>query len=360
MDVFDMLTSRFIQRPPAKFFLPLCLCFSVYVLANEQTVLPNAPKTTNPPILGELSENFFYLGGKLGLNHYQHACEAWSLDCDKNSVAAGVFTGYQFNNNIAVEAAYIDLGDAKASYLENGNNYQHTGNMKGIELSVLGLLPISNDVAAFAKLGGFNWYGSNKGPFNKSDADDWSATVGAGLTYQLSDAWQARFEYQYFDHLGNDAIGGTNAHFTSLGVSYQFGRTRAKTITKPQIKTTTIELEEVSFPILFDFDSSKLLMTDSLQVVINRLTKYRQAKVILSGYSDTTGNADYNLALSKRRVESVASYLISAGVNKEQIVSEYYGEQYPVTDNITEEHRHLNRNVRISLPKTVIQAAKGQ
>jgi OOP family OmpA-OmpF porin len=359
--VIDMPKTRFIQALFVKILFPLSLFFSISSLANKQPeIIPNTTIKNKISTIGELPDSFFYLGGKLGLNHYQHACESWSLDCDKNSVAAGVFAGYQFTRNIAVEAAYIDLGDAKATYLENGNNYQHTGNMKGIELSALGLLPISNDVAAFAKLGGFNWYGSNKGPFNKSEADDWSATVGAGLTYQLSDAWQARFEYQYFDHLGNDAIGGTNAHFTSLGISYQFGRTRAKVATKPQIKTTTIELEEVSFPILFDFDSSELLMTDSLQVVINRLTKYRQAKVILSGYSDTTGNADYNLALSKRRVDSVANYLISAGVNQEQIVSEYYGEQYPVTDNITEEHRHLNRNVRISLPKTFVKLTKEQ
>ncbi len=74
-----------------------------------------------------ITEDFFYLGSKWGLNHYQHACESWGLDCDKNSIVAAVFTGYQFNNNIAVEAAYINLGDAKASYLEDGNNYQHTG-----------------------------------------------------------------------------------------------------------------------------------------------------------------------------------------------------------------------------------------
>jgi len=50
--------------------------------------------------------------------------------------------------------------------------------------------------------------------------------------------------------------------------------------------------------------------------------------------------------------------LIAAGVNEEQIISEYFGEQYPVADNITEEHRHLNRNVKILLPKTFVKAAQ--
>lgn len=355
-----MLTSRFIQLPLAKVLLPLSLCFSTFSLANEQTEIPVSPATENASALGELPTSFFYIGGKVGLNHFQHGCETWSLDCDKDSFAAGVFTGYQLNENIAFEAAYVDLGDAKATYLENGKNYQHVGSMKGVELSVLGQLPLTSEFAAFAKIGTFNWHGSNVGPFQKSTADDWAATLGAGITYQLNDAWQARFEYQYFDHLGNDTIGGTNAHFTSLGISYQFGRTRAKIVTKTVVKQAPIELEEVTFPLLFDFDSSKLLLTDSLQVVINRLTKYRQAQVILRGYSDAKGSDKYNLALSKRRVDSIADYLIAEGVNKAQIITEHYGEQYPVSDNITEEHRHLNRNVKILLPRTFVQTAKEQ
>jgi len=305
-----------------------------------------------------LPSAYFYLGGKFGVNHYQHGCESWSLNCDKNSFAAGVFTGYQFNENFSLEAAYIDLGDAKASYLENGNNYQHTGSMKGLEFSALGYLALTENIAAFAKAGVFNWHGNNTGPFNKTSADDWAAMVGAGLTYQLADAWQARFEYQYFDHLGNDTIGGTNAHLTSIGISYQFGRVRPNIVTKTVIKVAPIELEEVTFPLLFDFDKSNLLLTDSLNVVVNRLTKYRQAQVILRGYSDTKGSSDYNLALSKRRVDSIIDHLIAAGVNEEQIISEYFGEQYPVADNITEEHRHLNRNVKILLPKTFVKAAQ--
>ena len=353
----------FLKALKPKFSLAILLFPLGLSLANAtvtaQTDTPT--KSTDDKelaVVGELPADFFYLGGKLGINHYQHGCEAWSLDCDKNSFAAGVFTGYQFNDNFALEAAYIDLGDAKASYLENGNVYQHTGSMKGLELSALGSLYLTEEIAAFAKAGIFNWHGSNKGPFNKTNADDWAATVGAGVTYQLADAWQVRFEYQYFDHLGNDTIGGSNAHLTTLGISYQFGRTRAKTVTKTVVKLAPVELEEVTFTLLFDFDKSNLLLTDSLNVVINRLTKYRKTQVILHGYSDNKGSNAYNLALSKRRVDSIANYLIAAGVNKEQITTEYFGEQYPVSDNTSEEHRHLNRNVKILLPKTFVKAAQ--
>ena len=340
--------------------ISIALFFSFNAHAVEDQKTKQNIENTNQQTQAALPTSYFYLGGKLGVNHYQHGCEAWSLDCDKNSFAAGVFTGYQFNDNFAVEAAYIDLGDAKASYLENGNVYQHTGSMEGVELSALGSLFITEKISAFAKAGVFNWHGSNKGPFNKTNADDWSTTVGAGITYQLNDAWQARFEYQYFNNLGNDTIGGTNAHLTSIGISYQFGRTRPNIVTKTVVKLAPIELEEVTFSLLFDFDKSNLLLTDSLNVVINRLTKYRQTQVILHGYSDDKGSSAYNLALSKRRVDSIANYLIAAGVNKAQITTEYFGEQYPVSDNTTEEHRHLNRNVKILLPKTFVKAPQEQ
>ncbi len=340
--------------------IPIALFFSFNAHAVEDQKTKRNLENTNQQAQAALPSSYFYLGGKLGINHYQHGCEAWSLDCDKNRFAAGVFTGYQFNENFALEAAYIDLGDAKASYLENGNTYQHTGSMKGLELSALGSLFITEKTSAFAKAGVFNWHGSNKGPFNKTNADDWSTTVGAGITYQLNDAWQARFEYQYFNNLGNDTIGGTNAHLTSIGISYQFGRTRPNIVTKTVVEFAPIELEEVTFSLLFDFDKSNLLLTDSLNVVINRLTKYRQAQVILHGYSDDKGSSTYNLALSKRRVDSIANYLIAAGVNKAQITTEYFGEQYPVSDNTTEEHRHLNRNVKILLLKTFVKAPQEQ
>ncbi len=352
--------QKYRLRTLPNILIPLMLYFTCLAhAAEDQTSKPDI-ESGNLQVKGNSPSSYFYLGGKLGINHYQHGCEAWSLDCDKDSFAAGIFTGYQFNENFALEAAYIDLGDAKASYLENGNAYQHTGSMKGLELSVLGSIHLTEKVAAFAKAGAFNWHGSNKGAFNKTNEDDWAATVGAGLTYQLNDAWQARFEYQYFNNLGNDTIGGTNAHLTTIGISYQFGRVRPSIVTKTIVKVAPMELEEVTFPLLFDFDKSNLLLTDSLAVVINRLTKYRQAQVILRGYSDAKGNSNYNLALSKRRVDSIVNYLIAAGVNETQIISEYFGEQYPVADNITEEHRHLNRNVKILLPKTFVKAPQEQ
>tara|TARA_B100000809_G_C15067616_1_gene504753 strand:- start:184 stop:1302 length:1119 start_codon:yes stop_codon:yes gene_type:complete len=358
-----------------KLFVSLLLCFSYLASTSTEASSKLAIESNTPRVSNVLPSSYFYLGGKVGLNHYQHGCEAWNIDCDKNSIAAGLFAGYQFNDNFAFETEYIDLGKAEATYIEAVNKHTYQGTMKGLNLSAVGSLYLLENLALFGKAGVFNWYGENKGPFSTIKADDWAPTVGAGVSYQINDSWQARFEYQYFHHLGNDTIGGSNAHLTSIGISYQFGRARPTKVTKAIvtetmvietivtetiIKAAPIELEEVTFSFLFDFDSSKLLLVDSLAVIVKRLIKHPQATVILRGYSDSKGSNKYNLALSKRRTDSIANYLLTQGIQTAQITSEYYGEKNPVSTLDNDEHRYLNRRVQILLPSVFINTAQEQ
>jgi OOP family OmpA-OmpF porin len=342
----------------AKLSIFLTLFLSFIVNSSEQK---NEPDTYISKNYADLNSSFFYLGGKLGLNYYQHGCESWSIGCDKYSIATGIFAGYQFNTNFAVEAAYLDLGEAIATYNEVGGENIYIGRMKGLNLTAVKSINLSKQVNIFGKAGTFNWYGKKQGPFSKKRTDGWAPTVGAGITYQLTNKWQARFEYQYFHRVGNNDIGGTNTHFTSLGISYQFSNTKSTLFTKPDpIKPPPVILKEISFPLLFDFDSSELVLVDLLTVIINRLTKYPQATVMLRGYTDSTGSHEYNLALSKRRTEKVANYLVIRGVNEQQIFSKYYGEQNPEADNSNKEQRHLNRQVKILLPSLYINTALEQ
>ncbi|PKH54904.1 OmpA family protein [Shewanella sp. Choline-02u-19] len=349
-------------------FVSVALFVSSFAAASEDRSVHSSVEN-NPSLKTELSPAYFYLGAELGVNYYQHGCESWSLDCDRNSNAAGFFAGYQINNHFAFEAAYLDLGEANATYLEGGIAQKYQGTMQGLNLSVLGSIELNEDLSIFAKVGAFNWHGENSGPFSTVSENDWAPSLGAGMSYQLTDSWQARFEYQYFHQLGNDILGGTNAHVTAIGISYQFGRTRAAPMTESPVTeisinetkvtaavvaTPPIVLEQITFPYLFDFDSSELHSSEPLQVIVERLTRYSQAQVILRGYSDSRGSSAYNLALSKRRTTSVYQYLIAQGVNDKQIVSEYFGDQNPVTDNLTEEHRHLNRHVQILLPQLTL------
>ncbi|MCJ8318707.1 MAG: OmpA family protein [Colwellia sp.] len=312
----------------------------------------------------------FYLGAKLGVNRYQHACEAWRIDCDSEDIAGGFLAGYQFNDIFAFEVAYLNLGEASATYLETGLIEQYIGKMQGVELSAVALMPITDDFSAFLKAGTLFWDGENNSDLATIKADGWAPTAGLGLSYQLSDAWQARVEYQYFHELGNDNLGSSNNHLTTLGIVYRFGATKKAVkqkkkapapieqtaVTKPQpIVLPPVVLPKQSFNLLFAFDDSKLLLPKRLTPVVSQLKQYRQSKVLLKGYTDSKGSKSYNFELSKRRVDSVSHYLVTQGVNPEQISSNYFGAQSPFIDNLTPENRSKNRRVLLVVPPVTLK-----
>ena len=68
---------------------------------------------------------------------------------------------------------------------------------------------------------------------------------------------------------------------------------------------------------------------------------------IIIGHTDSTGNADYNMGLSKRRAQAVADYLIGTGVDAGKLRIVGRGMNDPIASNETEDGRALNRRVDI-------------
>ncbi|MHB8423859.1 MAG: OmpA family protein [Gammaproteobacteria bacterium] len=76
--------------------------------------------------------------------------------------------------------------------------------------------------------------------------------------------------------------------------------------------------------------------------------------VMVEGYTDSTGSANYNLQLSQRRADAVRAALVSDGINPQRIVTKGFGMRYPVASNRTAAGRQQNRRVEI-----VISGANG-
>lgn len=331
-------------------FSPTPLLIIISLIVAQHNVFAEAQSNTTTDL--ETTEQFFYLGGKLGANHYQNGCQSWSIECDKTDTAGGLYAGYQFNQHFALETAYLHLGDAVAVYPIGGLNQTYTGTMQGIELSAVGLLPLTERFSLFAKGGLYNWYATNESLYSNNKESGISPTAGLGLSYQLTNSLQARLEYQYFYELGDEEIGGSHGHLTTLGLAYQFGRVKPAPVVKQVY--VPIELETFSFAVLFDFAKSEVLLPDDLQQVIKRLTTYPQATVELSGYADDKGTETFNIELSKTRVKHISDYLIKQGVKPTQIIEHYLGEAEPVIVNDSAEHRHLNRHVQVVMPTITI------
>jgi len=100
--------------------------------------------------------------------------------------------------------------------------------------------------------------------------------------------------------------------------------------------------------VLFDFNSSVVPSAyhEELNKLGDFLREHPKAYVVLSGYTDISGSAEYNLWLARRRAESVQNYLTQyAGVNIGRIITQWYGKEDPIADNTTEEGRKQNRRV---------------
>ncbi|MCP4410111.1 MAG: OmpA family protein [Gammaproteobacteria bacterium] len=68
---------------------------------------------------------------------------------------------------------------------------------------------------------------------------------------------------------------------------------------------------------------------------------------IIVGHTDNSGNADYNLDLSKRRAQAVSDYLVETGTPAEKLRVVGLGETDPLASNDTKEGRTENRRVEI-------------
>ena len=69
--------------------------------------------------------------------------------------------------------------------------------------------------------------------------------------------------------------------------------------------------------------------------------------VEVGGFTDSTGEADYNQTLSEKRAKSVVDYLTGKGIAADRLTFRGYGASSPIGDNITDEGRRLNRRTEV-------------
>ena len=105
--------------------------------------------------------------------------------------------------------------------------------------------------------------------------------------------------------------------------------------------------------VTFGFDKSVLTKDDKDQLDAFATSSLANAKsfiVEVTGGTDSTGNADYNYALSQRRADAVVQYLASKySIPAHRFYLIGIGKDKEVADNSTKEGRAKNRRVDIRL-----------
>jgi len=121
----------------------------------------------------------------------------------------------------------------------------------------------------------------------------------------------------------------------------------------PAAPVVRYEKNTMSVAALFDFNKA-ILKSDGKTALhdLDETIKARGAKVVdinIVGHTDSSGSAEYNMALSLRRAEAVRDYIVSEGINPSIIRVSGAGESDPVASNATPEGRAQNRRVEITV-----------
>ncbi len=100
----------------------------------------------------------------------------------------------------------------------------------------------------------------------------------------------------------------------------------------------------------------------NLDAVAEVFIEFPDTNLMVQGHTDNTGEAAYNMELSKKRANAVVNYLKSKGVAANRFSVEAFGESQPRFENTTTEGRSKNRRVEIgvSANEEMINDAKTQ
>lgn len=138
---------------------------------------------------------------------------------DDTDTGVKLFLGYSFNEYFALEASYIDLGEASTSVTGSGLDSfatPFTGTIEGefevdgFALSAVGSYPFTDAFSIFGKAGVFKYETDFKASLSTSlglsvsvsdDESGTEITYGVGLNYRFNDNFSLRAEWERFPEL---------------------------------------------------------------------------------------------------------------------------------------------------------------
>ncbi|QFT12321.1 OmpA family protein [Vibrio sp. THAF190c] len=314
--------------------------------------------------------NTTYVGAKIGSGWLDNACVS-GAQCDDSVVGWGIYSGYKFSEQWGVELDSNMIGDFKTSFQGPGSTaVEFSDPMIAIALSPTYRFPIQQSFDIFAKAGPA--YISHGGE------TDFVLSAGIGIEKEFVNDLALRLEYQYFDGFDDKYIQDVNANLLTVGLSYNFGTgnttaaglpvvaaaavtqapsepiTEVKEVVMEEKTTVVVTKEQTeSFSQEMFATNSTELSADgkaALGPLIAVLQAHPESSVEVVGHTDSTGAAEYNMMVSKKRAASVAAYIEEQGIDASRITATGEGEENPVASNDTAEGRAMNRRVEATIP----------
>jgi OmpA-OmpF porin, OOP family len=332
-------------------------------------------------------ESGWYIGGNIGqsrahLNEQKIADDVipapfTNTYLDHNTIDGGykVYGGYQMNPHLSIEGGYFDLGDFQFNHITVPDGLLKTNmQVRGINLDVVGHLPLSEKLSAFARLGvtyaltqdTFTGIGAASVLGGKLSDHDTFPKVGLGLQYAFNDSWAMRVEAERY-RISNAITDHNEIDLFSVGIVYKFGSHKPEpvaAVVPPPVVTPPpaprFEKVTISATELFSFDSAEVTRPAELEELTTSLKASAEPKEVkIVGYTDRLGSEKYNQSLSERRAEAVKNYIVGQGVDSGRLQTEGKGERDPVV-NCTEKNKEkliecLQPNRRVVIENITVE-----
>lgn len=120
------------------------------------------------------------------------------------------------------------------------------------------------------------------------------------------------------------------------------GNTSAASLCQQEFNAS-LSREQIQFqPSWYAIQRASIPLLDELVAAAN---KCPDARIEISGHTDSAGVVENNLALSQARAQEVAKYLIVNGIAAPRLSVIGHGSNQPVADNATAEGRQKNRRI---------------
>lgn len=158
-----------------------------------------------------------YIGINAGQSNFRQGCGTGLFSCGEKDDAYSIYGGSMLNNNFGVELGYVNMGDIDRA---GGTTKAH-----GINLSLVGKLPLSQTLGLFGKVG--TTYGRTRvsaAPASgvaTGNEDGFGLSVGAGISFDFSERWSAVLQWDRHDFKFAGS-GRDNINATTVGLKYRF------------------------------------------------------------------------------------------------------------------------------------------
>jgi len=352
---------------------------AVLALIGASSVAANAAE----PVSG------FYIGAAAGGNYMQDepitgvkGFSPSNLNLTTDVGGVGVLSGgYGWGNGIRTEFElnyrYNGLhsvtgknGNSATFHGSNSGSEQKYGPMPSIYYDFNGL---SADIVPYVGLGAgyqemmekLSIDGTTKSKSEGAIAGQ--AVIGAAFPITSVPGLAITADYRFLYVAGNRTytanvaghpsqsitLGNDFNHAVLLGVHYAFGTSAPATPARiaPAPVQAAVPAPQPARKYLVFFDWDKTDLTEHARQIVYEAaigaSKVRSTQIAVNGFTDLSGSAQYNQALSIRRAKTVADELVRDGVPASVISIQGFGESNPLVPTANGVREAQNRRVEI-------------